>query len=46
MFAAAVSLTVELAQVFIPGRDASMGDLLSNSVGSGLGYAGVACVKV
>ncbi len=34
-----VSGAVELAQVVIPGRDASMGDLLANSVGSGLGFA-------
>jgi len=31
VLAAMVSLTVELAQVFIPGRDASIGDLISNS---------------
>ena len=39
VLAATISGTVELAQVFIPGRDASIGDLISNSAGSGLGFA-------
>jgi hypothetical protein len=34
-----VSGAVELAQVVIPGRDASMGDVLANAAGSGLGFA-------
>ncbi|UCG85491.1 MAG: VanZ family protein [Gemmatimonadota bacterium] len=36
--AAVVSAAVELAQTAIPGRDASIGDLLANSAGSGLGF--------
>jgi hypothetical protein len=45
VLAATISGTVELAQVFIPGRDASIGDLISNSAGSGLGFALMASAR-
>lgn len=35
---AILSASVEVAQFFIPGRDASLGDLLFNSVGAVLGF--------
>jgi hypothetical protein len=40
-----VSGAVELAQVVIPGRDASMGDLLANSAGSAVGFAIVSTAR-
>jgi hypothetical protein len=43
--AAFVSGAVELAQVVIPGRDASIGDVLANSAGSGLGFALVSTAR-
>jgi hypothetical protein len=36
---ALISALVEFAQLLIPGRDPSVGDLLSNTVGTGIGYA-------
>lgn len=33
----ALSLAIELAQVFIPGRYASLGDLVANTAGAGIG---------
>jgi hypothetical protein len=39
---ALLSAGVEFAQVFIPGRDPSLGDMLSNTVGAALGVALVA----
>lgn len=35
----ALSLTIELAQVLVPGRDASIGDVLTNTLGTHLGWA-------
>ena len=35
--AALLSATIELAQLYIPGRDSSLGDVLSNSLGGTLG---------
>lgn len=37
--ACALSLTVETAQFFVPGRDATLGDVLTNTVGGALGFA-------
>ncbi len=38
--ACALSLTVETAQfLFVPGRDATLGDVLTNTVGGALGFA-------
>src|SRR5207247_7607868 len=34
---ALVSAGVEFAQLYLPGRDPSLGDVVSNTVGSGLG---------
>lgn len=34
---AALSLSVELVQFFVPGRDPSLGDVISNTIGAGLG---------
>jgi hypothetical protein len=34
-----ISLLVETAQLFIPGRDSSLGDLITNTIGGALGYA-------
>lgn len=34
----AATLIIELLQVFIPGRDASLGDVLANSLGGALGF--------
>jgi hypothetical protein len=39
---ALLSAAVEFAQIYIPGRDPSLGDTLSNTLGSGLGVALVA----
>jgi hypothetical protein len=39
---ALLSASVEFAQLYIPGRDPSLGDLLSNPLGAGLGAALVA----
>ncbi len=39
--AAALSLAVEAAQYFVPGRDASAGDLLFNSLGAAFGVLAV-----
>lgn len=39
---ALLSAGVELAQLYLPGRDPSLGDVVSNSLGSGLGAALVA----
>src|SRR2546430_5704779 len=35
--AALLSATIELAQLYIPGRDSSLGDVLSNTLGGTLG---------
>ena len=38
--ACALSLTVETAQfLFVPGRDATLGDVVTNTVGGALGFA-------
>jgi hypothetical protein len=36
--ALALSLGAELAQIFIPGRDPSVGDVITNAFGAGLGF--------
>ena len=37
LIAALLSASIELAQLYIPGRDSSLGDLLSNTLGGALG---------
>ena len=39
LIAALVSGLVEVAQLYVPGRDASIGDLIWNTVGGGFGFA-------
>lgn len=43
-FGAALSIAIELAQMSIPGRDTSLGDVISNSGGTLLGFAFAALV--
>lgn len=43
-FGAALSTAIELAQMSIPGRDTSLGDVISNSGGTLLGFAFAAVV--
>jgi hypothetical protein len=46
VIAAFVSGGIELAQVFIPGRDASLGDLIANCAGCGLGFLLLATARL
>lgn len=44
LFGMFLSITIELTQAFIPGRDTSLGDIISNTTGTLLGFVTVAVV--
>src|SRR4029077_6988777 len=39
-----LSITIELTQAFIPGRDTSLGDVISNTTGTFLGFVVAAVI--
>ncbi len=44
LFAALLSSCIESAQIFLPGRDPSLGDVLFNTLGAGIGFVVVRSV--